>query len=196
MGNYGYLPGQASNQPRNSEMPSLPHTPTTPTADPADCDRLAASPDDLRLDRRIVAEHVKDPAAAIKACDAALNLPNRDSARLYFQRGRAHKALDENEAAESDFEAAARGGYAPAEAMLAMANLVSRVTDSVQKRAAAAHLAELQSQSALARYFIGTAECSGAYDKYGILKNKEFARRDIEAAAALGVEDAKFDHCD
>ena len=197
IGNYGYLPGQ----PRTPPIPPAglyppPNLPPTLTIDPSDCDRLAASPDDLSLDRRAVVDHIRDPDIAVKACDAALAIPaNRNTSQLYFQRGRAFETIGENEKAELDYEKARKLGYPSAKVKFAMAVLVSRATDTVQKKAAVVELRELESRSAQARYFIGAAECSGVYDKYGIHKDKEAARSDIEVAAALGVWDAKSDRC-
>jgi TPR repeat protein len=85
----------------------------------ADCDRLAASPDDPQRAAPPVYSAKLDAAAAIRACDDAVK-SQPDNPRLLFQLGR---ALDWNRQfalARAYYGAASDRNYAPAQAALGL----------------------------------------------------------------------------
>ncbi len=94
--------------------------PVVMAGDPgADCDRLAASPNDPAFARSGVAHLDIDPAAAREACTRARDAsPN--TARFAFQLGRAEDRLGNYDAARRLYEEAAAKGYRLADVALAI----------------------------------------------------------------------------
>lgn len=92
----------------------------TPSWAQTDCDRLAALGADPRAVSAGLPLRAIDGAAALAACDAALE-GDPANPRLVFQRGRALLKLDRTEEALAAFQAAHEAGYPAATFALGVA---------------------------------------------------------------------------